>query len=49
MENDKMGSLLFEGRVSGDIIKGKLKYSAWGPVKTVKATRDASTMVSIAE
>jgi hypothetical protein len=49
MENDKMGSLLFEGRVSGDIIKGKIKYSARGHAKTVKAKRDASTMVSIAE
>jgi len=49
MENDKMGSFLFEGRVSGDIIKGKIKHSARGPARTVKATRDASTMVSIAE
>jgi hypothetical protein len=49
MEIDKMGSFLFEGRVSGDVIKGKINYSARGPARIVKAKRDASTMVSIAE
>jgi SAM-dependent methyltransferase len=49
MENDKMGSLLFEGHVSGDSIKGKIKHRARSPARIVKATRDTSTMVSIAE
>jgi len=49
MENGKVRSFLFEGQVSGDTIKGKVKYGARGTSINVRATRDPSTKVSIAE
>lgn len=49
MENGKVRSFLFEGQVSGDTIKGKVKYGARGTSRGVRATRDPSTKVSIAE
>jgi len=42
-------SFLFEGHVSGDTIKGKIKDSVSRQVRAARATRDFSTMVSIAE
>lgn len=49
MQNGKIRSFLFEGQVSGDTIKGKTKYGARGTSKSLLATRDPSTKVSIAE
>lgn len=49
MQNGKIRSFLFEGQVSGDMIKGKAKYGARGTSRSVRATRDPSTRVSIAE
>ncbi len=49
MQNGKIRSFLFEGQVSGDTIKGKVKYGARGTSRGVRATRDPSTKVSIAE
>ena len=43
------GSFSIEGRVSGDVIKGAINYGVRGPTRTVKATRNPSTKVSIAE
>lgn len=43
------GSFSIEGRVSGDIIKGAIKYGVRGPTRAVKATRNPSTKVSIVE
>lgn len=42
-------SLLFEGQITGNLIKGKVRDSVSGPARLVKATRDPSTRVSIAE
>ena len=41
--------LLFEGRISGDVIEGKVKDIGSGLSRTARAKRDASTMISIAE
>lgn len=43
------GSFSIEGHVSGDVIKGAVNYGVRGPTRTVKATRNPSTKVSIAE
>jgi SAM-dependent methyltransferase len=42
-------SLLFEGQITGNLIKGKVRDSVSAPTRLVKATRDPSTRVSIAE
>jgi hypothetical protein len=49
MAKNEKGPLLFEGRISGDVIEGKVKDVGRGISRTARATRDASTMVSIAE